>query len=101
MVLNLISTKVTLSASRVPIDLTLIGSATRVHLSPFAVLLVNNTPARLRVIVNAVLFIIFSGLIQCLSIYRMMPELLSFLSAQPQISEQRTAFGRGIMRLKV
>src|SRR5580692_8241328 len=58
MVLNLISTRVTLSVSRVPIDLTLIGSATRVRFSPSEVLSVKNTPSQVRVILNSVLFII-------------------------------------------
>jgi hypothetical protein len=56
--LNLISTKITLSACRAPIDLTLIGSATRLQLSPGEAPSVKNTPSPVRVIVNAVLFII-------------------------------------------
>src|ERR1700682_942667 len=65
MVLNLISTNVTLSDSRVQIDLYLIGSAIRGRLLPLDVSSVRNTPSRLRVILNAVFLIICSSLIDC------------------------------------
>src|ERR1700683_3814758 len=94
MVLNLISTNVTLSASRVPIDLTLIGSATRVRLLPLGVPCVKKTPSRVRVIVNAIFLIICSSLIDCY-IYLHDDLKCSVFSAQPQISEQQKAFGRG------